>query len=322
MARRRRHLGAINAWPGYVDALSSLLMVVTFVLLVFILGQEFLSATIAQKERSLDSLRQDLTKLSEMLSLSEGKVQTLNKANQEQKQLIATLNTTLDEKQHAMAAMEAQSRAVEGAQLGSIATLSSQVTELTHQLQAIAAALEVEKKNEADKDAQLAALGQKLNIALANKVNQLQRYRSVFFGRLRDLLKDQPGIEIVGDRFVFRSEVLFPSGSAELTPAGRREILTLAHTFREVAATIPADIPWILRVDGHADRQPIHSTSTSNWELSAARAITVVKTLILNGIDPHHIAATAFSNYQPLDHGRSAEALARNRRIEFRLTDR
>ncbi len=322
MARRRHRSGSINAWPGYVDALSSLLMVVTFVLLVFVLGQEFLSATISQREHALENLKQELSHLSEMLSLSEAKVKTLAKAEQDQRTMVASLQTQLDEKQHKLDDAENHAKEVEGAQLGNIADLSSQITELTRQLQAVSSALELEKKNEMDKDARIAELGQKLNIALADKVNQLQRYRSEFFGRLRDILKNQPGIAIVGDRFVFQSEILFPSGSATLTPTGQKQIHTLARTFREVAATIPQDVPWILRVDGHADRQPIRSAYPSNWELSSARAITVVKTLIASGVDPHHIAATAFSGYQPLDNGTSPEALARNRRIEFRLTDR
>lgn len=322
MARRRHRSGSINAWPGYVDALSSLLMVVTFVLLVFVLGQEFLSATITQREHALENLKQELSHLSEMLSLSEAKVKTLSSAEQEEHALVATLKAQLDDRQHQLDEAQNHAKEIEGAQLGSIADLSSQITELTRQLQAVSAALDLEKKNEVDKDARIAELGQKLNVALADKVNQLQRYRSEFFGRLRDILKGQSGIAVVGDRFVFQSEILFPSGSATLTPTGQKQILTLARTFREVAATIPSDVPWILRVDGHADRQPIRSTFPSNWELSSARAITVVKTLIANGVDPHHIAATAFSGYQPLDTGTSPEALARNRRIEFRLTDR
>lgn len=322
MARRRHRSGPINAWPGYVDALSSLLMVVTFVLLVFVLGQEFLSAAISQREHALANLKQELTHLSDMLSLSEAKVKTLSNAEQEERNMVASLKSQLDDRQHQLDEVQTHAKEIEGAQLGSIADLSSQITELTHQLQAVSSALELEKKNEVDKDARIAELGQKLNVALADKVSQLQRYRSEFFGRLRDILKNQPGISIVGDRFVFQSEILFPSGSAALTPTGQKQLLTLARTFREVAATIPADVPWILRVDGHADRNPIRSAFPSNWELSAARAITVVKTLILNGVNPHHIAATAFSGYQPLDNGSSPEALARNRRIEFRLTDR
>ena len=159
MARRRHRSGSINAWPGYVDALSSLLMVVTFVLLVFVLGQEFLSATITQREHALENLKQELTHLSGMLSLSEAKVKTLSSAEQEQRAMVATLKSQLDERQHQLDDMQTHSKEVESAQLGSIADLSSQITELTRQLQAVSSALEIEKKNEVDKDARIAELG-------------------------------------------------------------------------------------------------------------------------------------------------------------------
>jgi chemotaxis protein MotB len=174
-----------------------------------------------------------------------------------------------------------------------------------------------------DKDTQIANLGQRLNAALASKVEELQQYRSEFFGKLRALLADRPGISIVGDRFVFQSEVLFPVGSAELTPAGADQIHTLATTIKQIATEIPANLPWIMRVDGHADRQPVSGGQfASNWELSAERAINVVKLLIIEGVPPEHLAAAAFSDYQPIDTADTSAAFAKNRRIELRLTDR
>lgn len=336
MARRRRSLSPLNAWPGYVDALSSLLMVVTFVLLVFILGQQFLSAAINQKEHTLDSLRKEMQHLAQMLSLSEGQVKALQVTDQQQRASIANLTTQLDDtqkqlsneqqqlvaKEHELTTVQEHATATETAQQNNIAALTAQVTELTQQLQAIAKSLEIEKTNESQKDAQIADLGKKLNIALADKINQLKQYRSDFFARLRDILKGQPGVEVVGDRFVFQSEILFPTGSASLSAKGQQQIDTLAHTLSEVIKSIPADLPWILRVDGHADSNPIHTSFASNWELSSARAITVVKTLIAAGISPRHLAATGFSDNQPLDSAQTAQAFARNRRIEFRLTDR
>ncbi|MDF7674045.1 peptidoglycan -binding protein [Acetobacteraceae bacterium ESL0709] len=323
MARRRRPThNAVNAWPGYVDALSTLLMVVTFVLLVFVVGQQFLSATITQKEHTLSSLKGQVSHLADVLSLSQEEVRRLKNDNQLKESQLGSLKADLDTKSRSLEEIQAKSAAIESAQFSTMTDLSRQVAELSRQLEAIAAALDSEKKAGADKDKQITDLGQKLNIALADKVTQLQRYRSEFFGRLREILKNRHGIEIVGDRFVFPSEILFPTGSAELTTEGKKAIRTLAQTFRTVAKTIPPDLPWILRVDGHADRLPIHTIYASNWELSSARAITVVKMLIAEGIDPHHLAATGFSDYQPLAKGSSAEALARNRRIEFRLTDR
>lgn len=323
MTRRgRRNHKEINAWPGYVDALSTLLMVVTFVLLVFVVGQQFLSAAITQKERTLSSLKGQVAHLAEVLSLSEAEVSRLKSDNQIKESQLSSLKTDLEEKSQTLEKIKTESATLESAQLGTMTDLSRQVMELSRQLEVLAGALDIEKKNGLNKDRQITDLGQKLNLALADKVTQLQRYRSEFFGRLREILKNRRGIEIVGDRFVFPSEILFPTGSAELTSEGKKEIRTLARTFRNVAKTIPADIPWILRVDGHADFLPIHTIYASNWELSSARAITVVKMLISEGIDPHHLAATGFSDYQPLSKGSSPEALARNRRIEFRLTDR
>jgi chemotaxis protein MotB len=158
---------------------------------------------------------------------------------------------------------------------------------------------------------------------LAAKVEELQQYRSEFFGKLRSVLANRPGITIVGDRFVFQSEVLFPVGSAELTPAGALQMTSLAITIKDIAAEIPPDVHWVLRVDGHTDPQPVKSGAfASNWELSAARAITVVKLLIADGVPPQHLAATAFGQYQPFGPGDAPDAYAKDRRIELRLTDR
>ena len=191
------------------------------------------------------------------------------------------------------------------------------------QLAIVSHALELSETNGKDKDAQIANLSSRLNTALAQKLEELQRYRSDFFGRLREVLANRPGIQVVGDRFVFQSEVLFPSGSADMSAAGQEQMHQLATTLKEIAKDIPPDVNWLLRVDGHADRQPIAGgTFSSNWELSAARAITVVKRLIADGIPPNRVAATGFSDNQPLDAADSPDAYAKNRRIEIRLTDR
>ncbi|MCQ9156440.1 peptidoglycan -binding protein [Acidomonas methanolica] len=334
MARRIRRSthGGLDAWPGYVDALSTLLMVVTFVLLVFVLGQQFLSVALSRRTHALDALSGELAQLQRTLSLTENQNQKLgnmvasltverDKVKTQADELtaqIAALNGLMAQKDQALTTAGDTAKADQA----SIAQLKAELSQLNTQLQAIAQALETAKKDSSAKDLQIADLGNKLNIALANKVNQLQKYRSEFFGRLRDLLKNQKGVEIVGDRFVFQSSVLFPEGSADLTPEGVEEIKALAQTFKQVARQIPSDLPWILRVDGHADKQPIHSRFPSNWELSSERAITVVKLLIAEGVDPHHLAATGFSDYQPLDNADTSAAYARNRRIEFRLTDR
>ncbi len=203
-----------------------------------------------------------------------------------------------------------------------VALLTRQVDELRTQMAQVAAALDLAEKGGRDKDTQITNLGARLNAALASKVEELQRYRSEFFGRLRDVLQSRQDIQVVGDRFVFQSEVLFPAGSADLTPSGQDEIRTLAATLKQIAAEIPPDLNWLMRVDGHADRQPRGRGAAGNWELSAQRAINVVKLLAEEGIPPNRLAATGFGEFQPLDLADTAAAYARNRRIELRLTDR
>jgi chemotaxis protein MotB len=187
----------------------------------------------------------------------------------------------------------------------------------------IAAALDLSQRDVETKQAAITDLDRRLNVALASRIEQLQRYRSDFFGRLRTLLESRTGIQVVGDRFVFQSEVLFPVGSAEMTPAGIGQMTTLAITIKQIAAEIPGEVSWVLRVDGHTDRTPVRGgVFASNWELSAARAINVVKFLIAAGVPAERLAATAFGEFQPLTSGDSPDTLARDRRIELRLTDR
>jgi chemotaxis protein MotB len=464
---RRRGDNGLSPWPGYVDALSTLLMVIIFVLLVFVLAQAFLSVALTGRDKQLDRVNRQLAEVSDMLSLERGRstdlqqsIAQLNRdlaatsvardtlsqqlaamkvqaeqaaadrdtlrleraqlsqqladaslqlqsgaarAEQLQKDLtsatgrtdtatqetarvatqladtrrllaemqkqVADLDKTvkadketitarlsdlakLAEQNRALAALrdelekqaqdsaartmtEQQRRAAVEAQLSSekllgdsaraqIALLNRQVDELKAQLTAVAKALDVAQTQGKDKDTQIANLGQKLNVALASKVEELQRYRSEFFGKLREVLANRPGVQIVGDRFVFQSEVLFPVGSAEMTPAGQAGITALAVTIKDIAAEIPPDINWIMRIDGHTDRQPIRPgfPFASNWELSTARAITVVKLLIANGVPAEHLAATGFADNEPLDPADTPDAYAKNRRIELRLTDR
>lgn len=201
--------------------------------------------------------------------------------------------------------------------------LNQQMAALREQLARIGAALEISEQKSKEQEIKIVDLGSRLNAALASKVEELARYRSEFFGRLREVLGDRPDIRIVGDRFVFQSEVLFEPGSADLGEGGKTQIGRLADTLRELGPKIPADLPWILRVDGHTDKVPIHNIQfASNWELSTARAIAVVKYLIEQGIPSDHLAATGFGEYQPLDTKDDEAARRRNRRIELKLTDR
>jgi chemotaxis protein MotB len=370
--RRRGGQTTLDAWPGYVDALSTLLMVVMFVLLVFVLAQAFLGVSLSNKNTELETLDRQIAQLTDMLSLEKGRTADLslavaglngsvqraeserdklrqdmaaaqvqldaaNAANAALKSQNGTLSAELSDAQTEakstdarMTALRAQAESATGASdtinrdQAQIALLNAQLTQLRLQLAAVSADLDLSQTNEKAKTAQINDLTNRLNVALANKVEELQRYRSEFFGKLREVLKGRPGITIVGDRFVFQSEVLFPVGSADMSEAGQTQIRALASTLLQIAKQIPADLPWMLRVDGHADKQKLSGTGkfTSNWELSAERAINVVRYLIAQGVPANHLAATAFGDTQPLAPGDTQADYAKNRRIELRLTDR
>src|SRR6185312_12783087 len=203
-----------------------------------------------------------------------------------------------------------------------VALLNRQVLALREQLSQLAQALDLAETKSKEQEVQIADLGRRLNLALASKVEELARYRSEFFGRLREVLGERPDIRIVGDRFVFQSEVLFPSGSADLEPEGQQQLAQLATTLLSIAPKIPPEIDWVLRIDGHTDKNPISTPEfPSNWELSAARAISVAKYLIADGVDPKKLVPAGFGDNRPIDTADTPEAYAKNRRIEFRLTD-
>ena len=201
--------------------------------------------------------------------------------------------------------------------------LNQQLAALRQQIGALERALEVSESRDAESQTKIADLGRRLNVALAQRVQELSRYRSDFFGRLREILSDRENIRIVGDRFVFQSEVLFPSGSDVLQEEGTDEMAKLAEAIVALNREIPSDINWIIRVDGHTDNVPISGGRfEDNWELSTERAGAVVKYLISQGVPPERLAATGFGEYQPIDPENTPEARARNRRIEFKLTER
>ena len=464
--RRSRASDELNPWPGYVDALSTLLMVIIFVLLVFVLAQAFLSVALTGRDRALDRLNRQVSELSDMLSLERGRsgelqasvaalnrdllsataarealgrelsalrveggrtlaerdalraerdrlsarladadlqagsaasrlqqlqtqlaetagrtdtagqetavvagqlaqarrdlaalraqIEALNQTRQvdratiearvadlarlsdqvrqltalrdqleRQAQEAAVRATTEEQRRQAVAVQLADEQKLSESSRAQLALLSRQVEQLRTQLASVSAALGVAEAAGRDKDVQIAGLSGRLNVALASRVEELQRYRSEFFGRLREVLANRPGIQVVGDRFVFQSEVLFPTGSADMTAAGQDQIRALAATLKDIAKDIPRDVNWIMRVDGHADRQPVsRGAFASNWELSAQRAINVVKLLADEGVPADRLAATGFGEFQPLDRNESASSYARNRRIELRLTDR
>ena len=235
------------------------------------------------------------------------------------RQQLAALDTRARKSEQAFTA----EREISAEALARVDLLNRQIAALRLQLVRIAEALEASEAKAKEQQVQIADLGKRLNVALASKVQELARYRSEFFGRLRDVLGDRPDILVVGDRFVFQSEVLFATGSADLGGEGQQQLARLAATLNQIATEIPADINWVLRVDGHTDRRPINTPQyASNWELSTARAISVVRFLIAQGVPPERLAATGFGEFQPLDPRDDEIAFRRNRRIELKLTQR
>ncbi len=461
MARSRRPISGSqdNIWPGFVDALSTLLLAIIFLLAIFVLAQFFLTQVLSGKDAALNKLQSQMQELSEMLALEKRTnadlrlnisqlSASLEAANNERdallvrldaadkrakaaqaalekakkdladrdeiidvgrktlkarlaeverlrrdidalkelrarlegqigdlRQVIAAREEAIRQKDEALKARQAEigalrdttkalearladerertqlaqkeigeretrlaelqslylkteddlanERKISAAAAAQVKALNAQMRELRAQLARIEAALEAAEAKDKEKDVVIADLGKRLNQALASKVEELSRYRSEFFGRLREVLANRPGVRVVGDRFVFQSEVLFASGEAELGAQGKKQLEALAKTLVEIARTIPPEIDWVLRVDGHTDKRPISTPRfPSNWELSAARAIAVVKFLIAHGIPPERLVAAGFGQYRPLDPRDDEIAYRRNRRIELKLTQR
>ena len=439
MARRRNNRdSAGNIWPGFVDALATLLLVIIFLLVVFVLAQVLLTQAISGKDEALERLNRQVNELADLLDLerqanvdlrlsiaqlssslqstvtdrdqlqvqlrqmtnrAEGAenalaaaksrervsaemnqrhlleleslrrdVEALRKLRGELEAQVGKLVQNLQKRETEIGALrdrgkELQAelageqertllaqreveereirlselldlytrleddykaeRALSTDQKAQVGVLNQQIMALRREIQRLNAALEASEAKDREDEATITDLGKRLNRALASKVEELTRYRSEFFGRLREVLGQRRGIQVVGDRFVFQSEVLFGSGSARLEVAGQGQIAQLAKTLVEISQQIPAEINWVLRVDGHTDAVPIATAQfPTNWELSSARAIAVVKFLVEQGVPAHRLAATGFGEFQPLDPRSGEIANRRNRRIEFKLTQR
>ncbi len=385
----RRPRTAFDIWPGFVDALATLLMVIIFLLMIFVVAQFYLNDALLGRDKALDSLNKQVAELAELLDL-ERKSNTdlrrdlaeisseLQSSLSQRDDLQAQWNTMREQLGEAKRAYDEANRTAEtskdalDAQLNKlrllqqdiialralkeqmekdlkkarlaarsgnqrvaaerelslkakaqVALLNKQLAALRSQIAALNTALEASESKDKEQQAKIVDLGKRLNAALARKVQELARYRSEFFGRLRVVLGNRQDIRVVGDRFVFQSEVLFDSGSAELGNAGKEQLSRLAGTLKTIAARIPTGINWVLRVDGHTDSVPISNDRfPSNWELSAARAISVVKHLKAQGIPPGRLAAAGFGEFHPLAEGNSAATRQRNRRIEIKLDQR
>src|SRR5262245_11853455 len=339
LAKSRRGPG-VNYWPGYVDMLSTLLLVVTFLMSLFMLSNYFITTQESGKDTMLSRLNRQLSQLTELLALERSKKESLEDS-------LSALEATLVDKDKENARLTGllgdQSGKTEGAEaktsqlsgqldqqkqitneaLAKVEILNQQLAALRTQLAALQEALDASEAKDRESQVKIADLGQRLNVALAKKVQELARYRSDFFGKLREVLGARADFQVVGDRFVFPADVLFDSGSADLKPEAMPQIDKLADALKELETQIPPDIAWVLRIDGHTDIKPITNVNfPSNWELSSARAISVVRYLIDHGIPANRLVAAGFGEFQPLDPGDSDEALAKNRRIELKLTER
>ncbi len=340
LARGRRSRPDTNYWPGFVDAMATLLLVVTFLLSVFMVVQFIVTQVASGKDTALRKLNQQIAQLTELLSLETSTKRTLEDN-------LASLRVTIDTqkmkntrlqglidsqgkkvKESAGQASSLASRLDEQKDVGARALarlelLNQQLAALRRQLSSLEEALEASESRDSQSQTQIADLGKRLNLALARKVQELARYRSDFFGRLRAILGDRDDVSIQGDRFVFQAEVLFPSSSDVMNVEGSAQIDKLAGAIVQLQKEIPSEINWVLRVDGHTDVRPIASPEfPSNWELSSARAISVVRQLIQQGVPPNRLVAAGFGEFQPIDTGNTEEAFRRNRRIELKLTEK
>lgn len=377
-------------WPGFVDALASLLMVFVFVLMVFVLIQANLAYRLSGQDESLNALREELAMLGDLLSLEReagavlsadlartqaqlemaenqnsvlaAQLEALTTQLTDEKTKTAELENTLTAERARLTAELDASVARLNAQAEELAQMSRQLDEKTQSLRQAAtnlattqsqlsqektltedARLEIErltmamqslrselsrlrtllaeKQEQAEKDKiAIANLGKALNSALANKVQELQRFRSEFFGRLRTILEGRSDVKIVGDRFVFQSEVLFAPGQASINPEGQAQLGQIADAIMQIIEDIPSDIPWILQVEGHTDDIPVSGIYADNWDLSTERALSVVRFMVKKGVSSQRLAATGYGEFQPIATGNTDADRQKNRRIELKLT--
>ena len=369
-------------WPGFVDALATLLMVIIFVLMVFVLIQANLAYRVSGQDATLGEMRQQLASLSELLNIERrasadlaadlaqlqiqletsetdrsalaeqlalvqatlgtrtSELTTLSAKQAETEAALAAARDALDERLRALQMVEGQlaltkarnrteqqtMRDLEAettASKAEVAQMTLVLAGLRQRIEELTSLLaEKDRQTEADKVA-IANLGKSLNNALASRVQELQQFRSEFFGRLRDVLKGRDDVQIVGDRFVFQSEVLFAPGQADIGPTGQSQLAQLAVALADIAAKIPDDINWVLQVDGHTDNLPVRAGRyTDNWDLSTERALSVVRFLVLQGVPAKRLAATGYGEFQPLTNGDSVADRRLNRRIELKITQR
>ena len=313
--RRNRNDDDLNIWPGFVDALSTVVLVFTFVIVGFLASQIYLSKIILDKKSSVDNLQSQLSEVCSLFDSEKNKNKELSNINSDLKKQIDELNKVI-EKLNSMFTEETKMANQEKS------SLKDKIDKLNAQLKEVLEALAAEHKASEENLKALAVIKDE-NIKL-NELAKFNAYRSEFFEKLENIVKDKKGIKIVGDRFIFQSELFFDTGSDVLSKEGKEQVAALAKIILDIGDKIPSNIRWILRVDGHTDSRKISANGrfASNWELSAARAISVVKHLVQEGVSPNHLVAAGFGEFQPIATGTSDEDLARNRRIEFKLDER
>ena len=369
-------------WPGFVDALASLLMVIIFVLMVFVLIQANLVYRVSGQDATLGEMRQQLASLSELLNIERRasadlaadlaqlqiqldssetergaltqqlalvqaalgtRTSELTALTTKQAETEAALNAArdaLDERLRALQMVEGQLALTEArnrtqqqkmqdleaqttASKAEVAQMTLVLAGLRQRIEELSALLAEKDQQAKDDQIAIANLGKSLNNALASRVQELQQFRSEFFGRLRDVLKGRDDLQIVGDRFVFQSEVLFAPGQADIAATGQQQLSQLAVALADIAAKIPDDINWVLQVDGHTDNLPVRAGRyADNWDLSTERALSVVRFLVSQGVPAARLAATGYGEFQPLTSGDTTEDRRLNRRIELKITQR
>ena len=316
--RNRRNQEQVDIWPGFVDALSTVLLVFIFVLVGFISSQIYLSGIIFDKDSNLSDLKDRLSSVCSLLDCEKHKNANLTKENVDLTKQIENLNDTVALLKKMFSEEELKRKQEHEVKV----SLDEKIDQLTTQLQEVLAALAAEKKTSEEQKNALEKIKTE-NIKL-NELSKMSSYRSEFFDKMQNIVGKREGIKVVGDRFIFQSELFFDTASDKLSDEGKEQVSELAEVIRDIGSKIPPKIRWILRVDGHTDKRPISANGRfkSNWELSAARAISVVKHLIDEGVDPKHLVAAGFGENQPISSGETSEDYAKNRRIEFKLDER
>jgi chemotaxis protein MotB len=371
----RRTTRTVDVWPGFVDALATLVIAIVFVVMVFAVFQFHLKDVIAGRDDQLSVASSQLARLAETLALERrtgedlrsrldrlqaelsatlgereratgelGAARALTRAQAEQLEIanraIAADRQTIEMQLRQLEALAAMREALERRAAAAdeaagserrlsaeaqaqVALLNRQTAELREQLRRLEGILSESERRSTEQQAQIADLGRRLNLALASRVEELARFRSEFYGRLRQVLGDRADLRVVGDRFVFQSEILFAAGAASMEVEGGRQLQRLAEVIREIAPRIPSDLDWVVQVIGHTDRRPIATREfPSNWELSMSRALSVVRFLMANGVPPERLQAAGMAEFQPIDERDDEIGWRRNRRIEIRFTNR